>query len=60
MKSISYMGFQPGEPLLGKKVDYVFWVPAPMDALRISVHLPPLDVYKRQGTTCGSDVETES
>ena len=24
MKSISYMGFQPGEPLLGKKVDYVF------------------------------------
>lgn len=42
MKSMSYMGFQPGEPLLGKKVDYVFWVPAPMDALRISVHLPPL------------------
>ena len=24
MKSMSYMGFQPGEPLLGKKVDYVF------------------------------------
>ena len=39
MKSMSYMGFQPGEPLLGKKVDYVFWVPAPMGALRISVHL---------------------
>ena len=23
-KSLHYMGFQPGEPLLGKKVDYVF------------------------------------
>ena len=25
MKSMSYMGFQPGEPLLGKKVDYVLF-----------------------------------
>lgn len=24
MKSMGYMGFQPGEPLLGKKIDYVF------------------------------------
>ena len=24
MKSMNYMGFQPGEPLLGKKIDYVF------------------------------------
>lgn len=24
MKSMAYMGFQPGEPLLGKKIDYVF------------------------------------
>ena len=24
MKSINYMGFQPGESLLGKKIDYVF------------------------------------
>ncbi|AVM57509.1 3-isopropylmalate dehydratase large subunit [Bacteroides heparinolyticus] len=23
-KSLDYMGFQPGEPLLGKKIDYVF------------------------------------
>ena len=23
-KSLGYMGFQPGEPLLGKKIDYVF------------------------------------
>ena len=24
MKSMDYMGFRPGEPLLGKKIDYVF------------------------------------
>lgn len=24
MKSMEYMGFRPGEPLLGKKIDYVF------------------------------------
>ena len=24
MKALEYMGFQPGEPMLGKKIDYVF------------------------------------
>ena len=24
VKSLDYMGFKPGEPLLGKKIDYVF------------------------------------
>ena len=24
LKSMDYMGFRPGEPLLGKKIDYVF------------------------------------
>lgn len=39
-KSLDYMGFQPGEYLLGKKIDYVFWVLALTDELRISVPLP--------------------
>lgn len=42
MKSMDYMGFRPGDSLLGKKIDYVFWVLAPTAVSRIFVRLPLL------------------
>jgi 3-isopropylmalate/(R)-2-methylmalate dehydratase large subunit len=32
LKSLQYMGLDPGEKLLGKKIDYVSSVPAPTAA----------------------------
>ena len=40
-KSMEYMGFQPGESLLGKKIDYVFLGAVQTVVLKISVHLLP-------------------
>ena len=40
LKSMDYMGFQPGEGVLGKKIDMCFWVLVRMDVLKISVLLP--------------------
>ena len=46
LKSLDYMGFQPGEALLGKKIDYVF-----LGACTNAVSYTHLDVYKRQAIT---------
>ena len=40
LKSMDYMGFKPGEKIIGKKVDYIFLGACTMGELKISEHLP--------------------
>ena len=42
MKSMDYMGFRPGDSLLGKKIDYVFLGACTTAVSRIFVRLPLL------------------